>query len=52
MDGGDRKGRETEDEGRGETSGIKKGGGAERAKARRNVEGVSKGGLRKSKGER
>lgn len=27
MDGGDRKGRETEDEGRGETSGIKKGGG-------------------------
>lgn len=41
VDGGDRKGRETEDEGRGEMSGMK--GGAERAKARRDVEGVSEG---------
>lgn len=35
MDGGDRKGRETEDEGRGEMR--------ERAKARRDIEGVSEG---------
>lgn len=41
MDRGDRKGRETEDEGIGEMSGMK--GGAERAKARRDVEGVSEG---------